>query len=89
MVAGTARGVTVASVAQTPPVTPSSDSGVTPSSSHTLRTSSGCQTRSGGRSRIGTSGLRPLVTTRTFADAVIGNLSAARTDTEHFEEVWR
>jgi 3-isopropylmalate dehydrogenase len=35
-------------------------------------------------------GLGPLVTTtREFADAVIGNLSTARTDTEHFEEVWR
>ena len=35
-------------------------------------------------------GLRPSVTTtREFTDAVIGNLSAARTDTEHFEEVWR
>jgi 3-isopropylmalate dehydrogenase len=27
--------------------------------------------------------------TRTFTDAVIANLAAARTDTEHFEEVWR
>ena len=27
--------------------------------------------------------------TRSFTDAVIGNLSTARTDTEHFEEVWR
>lgn len=35
-------------------------------------------------------GLRPSVTTtREFADDVIENLSAARTDTEHFEEVWR
>jgi 3-isopropylmalate dehydrogenase len=35
-------------------------------------------------------GPRPSVTTtREFTDEVIGNLSAARTDTEHFEEVWR
>jgi 3-isopropylmalate dehydrogenase len=35
-------------------------------------------------------GLRPLVTTtREFADLVIENLSAARTDTEHFQEVNR
>ncbi len=40
--------------------------------------------------RAAEDGLRPLVTTtREFADEVIGNLSAARTDTEHFEEVWR
>jgi hypothetical protein len=40
--------------------------------------------------RAAEDGLRPSVTTtREFGDAVIENLSAARTDTEHFEEVWR